>query len=102
MTFRVAEEAESSTVFLDGEIDLERSPEAREVLLEVLGKGRPLRVDLSEVSYMDSSGIASLVEAHQKARNAKLGFSLVRVSAAVMKVLTLARLDQVFSIEGAA
>ena len=101
MTFRVTEDPKASTVFLDGEIDLETSPAARELLLKALGKKRPLIVDLSEVTYMDSSGIASLVEAHQKAKAAKVEFSLARVSEDVMKVLALARLDKVFSIQGA-
>ena len=55
-------------------------------------------VDLSGVSYMDSSGIASLVETFQRARAASLEFSLVRVSEQVLKVLMLARLDKVFTI----
>lgn len=99
MSFRVTEQPDGATVHLDGEIDLERSPEARTLLLGLIGKGKAVRVDLHEVRYMDSSGLASLVEAHQKARAAKLDFSLVRVNQAVMKVLSMARLDQVFAIE---
>ncbi len=52
----------------------------------------------SAVSYIDSSGIASLVEAYQTARRASTLFALVAVSDAAMRVLELARLDQVFSI----
>jgi anti-sigma B factor antagonist len=53
---------------------------------------------MSGVSYIDSSGIASLVEAYQSARRARTLFALVAVSDAAMRVLELARLDQVFSI----
>jgi anti-sigma B factor antagonist len=98
MSFTVEETDGVNTVFLSGEIDLERSPLARKVLLDTLKKGRPVEVDLAAVSYIDSSGIASLVEAYQKARSARLDFALVRVSGAVLKVLGLARLDKVFPI----
>lgn len=100
MGFRVQDEAGVSTVFLSGEIDLERSPEARRTLLDILARRQSLIVDLHEVSYIDSSGIASLVEAYQKARTANLGFTLAEVGPPVMRVLSLARLDKVFPIRG--
>lgn len=98
MSFRTAETGDGITVFLDGEIDLERSPAARKALLAAVTRGRTITVDLREVSYMDSSGVASLVEAFQKAGAAKLGFRLVNVGPRVLKVLQLAKLDQVFPI----
>ena len=55
-------------------------------------------VDLSEVSYIDSSGIAALVEGLQNAKSKGRKFALVAVSKAVMAVLQLARLDRVFAI----
>jgi anti-sigma B factor antagonist len=96
--FRVVEQDGSATVFLTGDIDLEHSPKARETLLATVKKGRPIVVDLSAVTYMDSSGVASLVEAFQRSRALKVEFALVRVSEQVRKVLTLARLDKVFTI----
>jgi anti-sigma B factor antagonist len=50
------------------------------------------------VTYIDSSGIASLVEALQDARKRGSRFALVSVSEAVHRVLQLARLDKVFAI----
>ncbi len=98
MSFRTNETPEGITVFLDGEIDLERSPSARKALLAALAKGRALTVDLKNVAYMDSSGVACLVEAFQKAGSVGIGFRLVHVGARVLKVLQLAKLDQVFDI----
>lgn len=98
MSFQITQDADRSTVFLTGEIDLDRSPAARKILLEAVKRGKPVSVDLSGVSYMDSSGIASLIEAYQKAQAAKLEFTLERVGASVAKVLSLARLDKVFTI----
>ena len=98
MSIRVVNDGNSTTLFLSGEIDLESSPAVRRALLDQLGEGRNLLVDMADVRYMDSSGIASLVEAYQRAQDKSLGFVLTRVSAPVMKVLQLARLDRVFSI----
>jgi len=98
MSFRISEDQGAATVFLSGEIDLESSPRARQTLLAAIDRGLPVVVDMGEVSYMDSSGIASLVEAFQKASAAGSGFSLVRVGGTVQKVLALARLDKVFQI----
>jgi anti-sigma B factor antagonist len=99
MSFRVIEEDGASTVFLAGDIDLERSPLARSTLLATVKKGKPVIVDLSQVGYMDSSGVASLVEAFQRARAGNIDFTLQRVSDQVRKVLTLARLDKIFTIK---
>jgi anti-sigma B factor antagonist len=55
-------------------------------------------VELSQVSYIDSSGIAALVEGFQTARARGSKFALVSVSDAVRAVLELARLDRVFLI----
>jgi anti-sigma B factor antagonist len=55
-------------------------------------------VDLSAVDYIDSSGIASLVEAFQKAKKAGTGFALASPNPAALRVLELARLDRVFRI----
>lgn len=98
MSFKTTDSGAILTVFLSGEIDLDRSPDARKALLAAVARGKAIVVDMEEVSYMDSSGIASLVEAFQKSGAAKLDFSLVRVGPRVRKVLQLARLDQVFKI----
>ena len=81
---------------LEGEVDLSCSPEARKEILNVLKSGRHLLVDLSAVTYIDSSGVASLVEGYQFAKKMKLKFGLVGVSQSALGVLVLARLDKVF------
>ncbi|HSW11651.1 MAG TPA: STAS domain-containing protein [Solimonas sp.] len=98
MSFRISQEQGAATVFLTGDIDLENSPRARQTLLAAVEMGLPVVVDMGEVSYMDSSGIASLIEAFQKAKSAGREFSLTRVGGTVHKVLALARLDKVFRI----
>ena len=98
METSIREQDGVSVVAFSGEIDLESSPRARKTLLDQLREGGAVLVDLSDVAYIDSSGIASLVEAFQAARGAGQRFALVAVSDAAMRVLKLARLDNIFTI----
>lgn len=98
MEIRTREEGGYVILELSGEVDLSCSPEARKLILDCLEKGKNLLVDLSAVSYIDSSGVASLVEGYQTAKKQQLRFGLVGVSDAAMSVLHLARLDKVFPI----
>lgn len=86
----------------DGEVDLYSSPGLRKAILAAVQvAGRGVHVDLSLVAYMDSSGVATLVEGLQGCGKTQKTFSLFRPSPAVMKVLQLARLDSVFEIQEA-
>lgn len=98
MEHAIREEGGALIVSFEGDVDLEQSPKAREVLLECVERGSKILVDLSGVSYIDSSGVASLVEAFQVAKKQGKGFALVSVNAAALRVLQLARLDKVFTI----
>lgn len=85
-------------VALTGEVDLAHSPRLRKTLMELMFDRRDVLVDMQAVAYIDSSGIASLVEAYQMARRNQTRFTLVQVSQPAMRVLQLARLDKVFAI----
>lgn len=98
MNERVTERGATLVVALDGEVDLSRAPEVRSLLLDCVARGRDVLVDLSRVSYIDSSGIASLVEALQMAGRNAVQLALVAVSADALRVFELARLDKVFTI----
>lgn len=94
----VKEEQGKIVIALEGDIDLENAGEVRKALLANLKQKKDLLIDLSAVTYIDSSGIASLVEGLQVARKQKNELSLVSVSMRARRVLELARLDKVFTI----
>lgn len=98
MIEQIREQDDRLIVALDGEVDLNRAPEIRRLLLDCVARGLDVLVDLSGVSYIDSSGIASLVEALQEAGKKGIGLGLVAVSEDARKVFQLARLDKVFAI----
>jgi anti-sigma B factor antagonist len=82
-----------------GDIDMARSPVLRRALLEGM-KAKPARLllDLSGVPYMDSSGLATLVEALQNARKAQVTLALCSLTPRVKSILEIARLNTVFSV----
>ena len=98
MKHEILEKQGASIVVFTGEIDLESSPAARETLLKCFEHTGNVIVDLSDVSYIDSSGVASLVEALQAAKKQGSQFALAAVSEPTRRVLELARLDKVFTL----
>jgi len=100
MEYDISKQGQFTIVQLKGDVDLYYSPKARQAILDNLNKKQNVLVDLSQVTYIDSSGVASLVEGYQLAKDYNLDFGLIGVSEAAINVLQLARLDQVFPIYG--
>lgn len=94
----LSENGGALVIAFSGDIDLQTSPDARKALLGLVGKGRPILVDLAGVGYIDSSGVASLVECLQSAKKTGQKLALVSVSEGALRVLQLARLDRVFVV----
>src|SRR5689334_18486526 len=90
------------TTILDvsGDIDLATSPELRKALLRELRELRMPRVvlNLKEVHYIDSSGVASLVEGLKASRDVGSRLVLLGLNSAVREVLQLSRLVKLFEI----
>lgn len=84
---------------LEGEIDLHVSPRIAASLNEMIEK-RPGRlvVDLTGVTYVDSSGLAVLIEAMQNVEEYGGKFLLAGLHENVRSIFEIARLDQVFLI----
>ena len=85
-------------VKLSGEVDLHNSREVKNLLLEKLQQMEHILVDFAELEYIDSSGMATLVEAFNLSRSKALDFHIVGAKGAPLQVLQLTRLDSVFSL----
>ncbi len=86
-------------VSLIGDLDMSTSPQVRNVLLLFFGKKvSHIIVDLSQVPYIDSSGIATFVEALQLARKGNVRFSLAGANRTVESIFDLAYLKNVFEM----
>ena len=89
----------SNVVPLKGEIDLHVSPTVTAALTEVIDqKPERLVVDLSEVTYIDSAGLAALIQAMQKVEGYGGKFMLAGLQETVRSIFEISRLDQVFQI----
>jgi anti-sigma B factor antagonist len=84
---------------LKGEIDLHVSPVITASLNTMIDK-RPERVviDLSDVTYIDSAGLAALIQAMQKVEAYGGKFLLAGLQETVRSIFEISRLDQVFQI----
>ena len=84
---------------LKGEIDLHVSPSVTASLNAMIEKKpRRLVVDLSDVTYIDSAGLAALIEAMQKVEAYGGKFLLAGLLETVRSIFEISRLDQVFQI----
>lgn len=88
-------------VLLNGELDLASAPPLREVLAGLLGEDRPERLvlDLSDLLYVDSTGLSVFVSAHKRAAATGVEFSLINPNSSVRKLFQITALDQVFDIQ---
>jgi len=94
-------ELDKITIFdVSGDIDLANSPTVRKALLRELREKRTPRVvmNLTKVRYIDSSGIASLVEGLKASRDVGSRFILFGLSASAREVLQISRLLKLFEI----
>jgi anti-sigma B factor antagonist len=96
-----ARRLEKITIFdISGNIDLSQSPEVRKVVLKEMREDRVPRVvlNLTDVNYIDSSGIASLVEGLKASRELGSRFILFGLSTNAREVLQISRLLSFFEI----
>lgn len=93
----------STTVALAGRLDALTAPSLREALDEVFGDGvHQILIDLAEVDFVDSAGLAALVHAMKAARSEGGDVELVRPrSDDAFRVFELTKFDAVFRIHEA-
>lgn len=99
---QIATRRNGNATILDvvGDIDLYNSPEVRKAVLEAVRAPGTERVvmNLQKVRYIDSSGVASLVEGLKTSRVQNVKFVLLGLSPAAREVLELSRLIKVFEV----
>ncbi len=99
---KTQEDGELTILTVRGEVDLEVAPKLWSLIEKVIDDGRSLKVRLADVTYIDSSGLATLIRGLKHAQNKQVDYSLLEPSKRVLDVLELAQLDRLFSIESEA
>ena len=88
---------------MGGEVDLYTAPSLRDRLAGLVDEGaRRVLVDLSEVGFIDSSGLGVLVQGLKRLREAGGDLALVVTDGPTLKVLSITGLDKVFAIHASA
>jgi anti-sigma B factor antagonist len=90
----------ATIVDIAGEITLFNTPDLRKALLDLLKVKKAPRVvvNMTAVRYIDSAGVACMVEALKVAREAKLGLALYGLNRVAKEVFELTRLITVFEV----
>ena len=77
-------------VLVEGEIDIATAPRLISVLNEtVVGAVRSVIVDLSAVGFMDSTGLALLINAHRRLTRRRKGFAVICPDGPVWRVFEI-------------
>lgn len=97
MAFDVRISGENARVILSGDVDLQTTSDLKTEITKITGVTH-LEIDASAVTYIDSSGVAVLLMARQFCAQQNIAISLPAVSAAVHRVLEIAKLDKILPI----
>ena len=102
ISIRLSRTSSQSTVTVAGRVTIDSSPRLRSVLLKLLGRGagQVVTVDLSGVSYLDTSGLATLLEALQLARRHSATLRVLGMTGQSRMLAEIAELDKVFQAAG--
>ncbi|MBI4806947.1 MAG: STAS domain-containing protein [Desulfovibrio sp.] len=90
---------ETGLATLQGEVDFTNSQDVRQWLREFSSSfAGDMQLDLSNLSYIDSSGLAVLIEVRKYLKNFNRNIRIVAVSAQVNKLFTLTQIGELFGI----
>ena len=95
----VSEHEGETVVRAAGELDVNTAPELREQLARLIGEdSRRIVVDLSEVSFVDSTALSVLVSALKRLRQADGDLELAAPNPSVRRVFEITGLTRLFTI----
>ena len=102
MSNTVEVSGQTAQITLTGSVDINTTGDLRNAIQAVPTSVKSFVINASDVSYIDSSGVAVMLLVKQVAERSSASFAITSVSPMVMKVLELAKLDQVFKIQSVA
>jgi anti-sigma B factor antagonist len=98
MRISIRDVGEAKIVEIEGDVDLGTSPDLRRALFETLLDAPKLALNLAAIRYIDSSGIATLLEALQDSQRRNKQFVLFGLSPAVQQVFHLTHVVRIFRV----
>jgi anti-sigma B factor antagonist len=100
LNLKVLQTGEETLVSLSGELDLASAPALRELLAGAFEDGRPRRIvlDLTDLIYLDSTGLSIFVTAHKRATGTGMQFCLANPNPSIGQLFKITALDHFFTI----
>jgi anti-sigma B factor antagonist len=98
MKITIRDAGEAKVVEVEGDVDLGTSPDLRRALFESLLNSPKLAVNLAAIRYIDSSGIATLIEVLKDSQLRNKEFVLFALSPAVQQVFRLTHVIRIFQV----
>ncbi len=98
MKISVRDVGEAKVVEVEGDVDLGTSKDLRRTLFETLHRAAKLALNLEAIRYIDSSGIATLIEVLKDSQRLNKEFVLFGLSPAVEEVFRLTHVIRVFQV----
>jgi anti-sigma B factor antagonist len=100
MRILIRDVGETKIVEVEGDVDLGTSPDLRRTLFETLLHAPKLALNLAAIRYIDSSGIATLLEVLRDSQRRDKEFVLYGLSPAVQQVFHLTHVARIFQVFG--
>ena len=95
----VSEQDGQTVVRLEGEVDVYTSPRLDDCLQSLIEAGqRSVVIDLTDVTFIDSSGLAVLIKAHTRMGEEGGGLAIASPSETAFRLFELTGLTAVFTI----
>lgn len=99
MPIRLENKNNLTVCHIDGEIDINSSPGIKKSFDKLIAKKEPkVVVNFSKVSYVDSSGLATLVEVLKNMRTYGGRLRLTNLSPKIKSLFEITKLDKLFEI----
>lgn len=100
MAFKVEDKGGLSVCYVEGEIDINSSPALKKSFDKLLSAKTPkIIVNLSKVTYVDSSGLATLVEILKNMRSYGGKLRLTNLSSKIKSLFEITKLEKLFDIK---
>jgi anti-anti-sigma factor len=96
---KLGHDGTAETLFVMGELDISTAPTLEHAVSDALdGQGEEFRLDLSQLTFMDSTGATTLLHVHKRVDGLGRRLAVVSPTDAVRRVLEILGLDQVIDV----
>lgn len=100
LRFEVKQLQDAIVVYLLGEVDIYTSQSLKEKLYDMVDNvGKDLKIDCSQLNYLDSTGLGILVGALKKAKQNNLNIYMLNLKDSIKKLFIITGLDKLFILE---